>query len=156
MALLNSINDKNVNVNLYTTQDEWYSSKDGSGDYPIVIGGYEGSDIVGGKVETTQIFNLQMAKKAEGAGLDKSGNAAAHEILESYHGGKDDPGGNYGSGYKSAHQKASNDDSYKPGKTMYKNKNSSTGITDVGITDGKTIVKLTDDSPSSKSKTFKK
>nr|MCU0323062.1 hypothetical protein [Chitinophagaceae bacterium]MCU0384045.1 hypothetical protein [Cyclobacteriaceae bacterium] len=158
MALLDAINDKDVNVNLYTTKAEWYDSKDGSGSWRILVGAYEGSEVVNGKVETTQLFNLEMAEKLEGAGIDKSGNAAAHEVLESFYGGKDDPGGSYGTGYKSAHKKAENSDDYKTDNTKYKDKSTKTGVTEFGMSkkDGSKRVKLTDDSKESKSKKFEK
>ena len=155
-ALLNAINDKDVNVNLYTTKAEWFKSKDGTGPYPLVVGGYEGSEMIDGKIETTQLFNLEMANKLEAEGIDKAGNAAAHEILESYYGGKDDPKGGYDTGYASAHKKAEDDDDYDPGTTMYQNKNSATGITDFGMAKGEKMVILGDSSTESKAKIFVK
>jgi RHS repeat-associated protein len=133
IALLNAIKDETVNVNLYTTDAEFFDSKDGTKNIAILIGGFEGSEIIDGKVETTQLFNLGMAMKVEDAGLSTAGGDAAHEIIESYSAGKDDPGGDYNSGFQSAHAKALEVD--PTAIEIYPNKNSKTGAS--GVTDGK-------------------
>jgi len=132
-ALMQAILDPNVKVGLYTTSAQGYTSKDNTGPYPILIGGYEGSEVkekssskeqfladyASGnlqkvsegtykeyEVETTQLFNLEQAKAVENAGGEQSGRAAGHEILESFFGGVNAPGGDYNSSYKAAHNAA--------------------------------------------------
>ena len=58
------------------------------------------------EVETTQLFNLDQAKAVENAGGEESGRAAGHEILESYFGGVNAPGGDYNSSYQASHNAA--------------------------------------------------
>jgi len=157
VALLEAINDEDINVNLYTTKAEWMSLEDGSGVTPILVGVFEGSVIVNGKVETTQICNLDMAKKLETEGIDKAPNSVAHEILESYHGGKDNPGEGWNEkSYESAHQKANNDDDYNPGTENYYHDYFPTGKTDYGMKNSVKEVKLTDNSKESREKIFEK
>lgn len=165
-SLLAAINDKRVMVNLYTTRASGYISKDGSGIHPIVVGAYEGSEIVAksmnkgafvkdyvsGKLEkvasktyafyevqTTQIFNLQQAEKVETAGGegDQAGHSAAHEILESYHGGVSFPGGDYTSSFEASHIKAIMDDPKIDKKlTAAVNYNTKTREHEVGVLTG--------------------
>jgi RHS repeat-associated protein len=105
-ALLEAINNPDVIVNLYTTDAEVYDSKDGGKRIPILVGAYEGSEIINGKIETTQLFNLGQAKKLEASGMSSISIDITHEIMESYYGGLNDPGGDYLSGFKKAHKLA--------------------------------------------------
>ncbi len=158
IALLNSINDDKIVVNLYTTNTEWYDSKDGSGSYPIMVGAFEGSEIKDGIVETTQILNINMAKKVEEVGLDNAGKITEHEIIESYIGGQDDPGGDYVTGYDNAHKKAESTEKNPPTNNMYQSKNTKTGVTEYGVEnkEGTKRAKYTDSSTESKNKKFVK
>jgi RHS repeat-associated protein len=106
-VLSSAFSDANVNVNLYVTSETSFTSLDGS-NQPFEIGAFDGSEIKDGKVETTQIFNAEQSEKAEKAGLSTVGQDAQHEILESYIGGKDNPGEKYSNkSFSNAHQKAS-------------------------------------------------
>lgn len=143
-ALMDAIRDPNVKVGLYTTDAEWYDAKDGSGTYPIMIGAYEGSEVkADGTVETMQLFNLGQAQKVEAVLGEEAGRSAAHEIVESHIGGVDNPGGGF-EGYESAHRKAESADPKLKDLNNYNDKNSKTGVTEIGIENGEKRVKLTD------------
>jgi RHS repeat-associated protein len=100
--LLKAINDKGIKVGLHTTKENSFTSKDGS-TQPINIGGYDGSEkktetVEGQKkeiVETKQYINMDQSDKAEKAGVSSQGSDVFHEVIESYYGGQNDPGGTY-------------------------------------------------------------
>jgi len=130
-SLLRAINCRDIRVNLYTTRASHYISKDGTV-HPILVGAYEGStdnrslmevpkkhalnpdpmpDIsVVGRVETKQYFNIEQARALEYDGSGSVGEHAGHEILESFFGGVNDPGGNHATGYDAAHKEAMGSD----------------------------------------------
>lgn len=89
-ALFKAINDKTVNVNLETTQNN-FAIVDGK-KLPLDVGGFLGSDVKNGKVEAKQLFNINQAKQEEKEGGNDVGTNAAHEIIESFIGGKESPG----------------------------------------------------------------
>jgi len=64
-------------------------------------------------VKTTQYINMRQSEAVEKAGLSTQGSDVAHEILESYFGGQNDPGGTYNKPkWEQAHQKAMAVDPY--------------------------------------------
>jgi hypothetical protein len=175
-ALLDAINDPNIQVELYTTKDNYFDSKDGTKDHPLIPAAYDGSvvqsvtvsegieeeitlpengcSIATGELETvivgssvtktknivitTQVFNLDVAKNIESVGISNAGSDAIHEVIESFYGGLNDPGGNYKSGYDANHKKAMAVD---PSLNQYWPDNFSR-TKEVGVTNGKTRVPL--------------
>jgi RHS repeat-associated protein len=142
IELLKAIEDKEVRVNLYSTKDNSFKSKDGS-TQPITIGGYDGSEkkteTVDGRekeiVETTQYINMEQSEKAEKAGVSNQGSDVFHEAIESYYGGQNDPGGTYDpTKWQEAHDKAHAADPTAP--ELNRNLNSKTG--QAGLIDPKT------------------
>jgi RHS repeat-associated protein len=106
-VLSSALSDANVNVNLYVTSETSFTSLDGS-KQPFEVGAFDGSEMKDGKVETKQLFNLENSEKLEKGGLSTVGQDASHEIIESYIGGKDNPGEKYSNkSFNNAHQKAS-------------------------------------------------
>lgn len=110
--LLDAILDPNIRVEAYTTKGTVLKGQ------TITGGAYEGS-----KVETVtdnagtsktititkQIINVDQLEKIGTSGIagtGSTGDNVKHEVLESYIGGQDDPGGTEATGYKSAHAKA--------------------------------------------------
>jgi RHS repeat-associated protein len=103
-----AVGDMNINVNLHTTDANTFDSKDGSTNNALLIGAFEGSEVIDGKVETKQLFNVEQSEKVEKAGVSTVGQDAIHEILESYIGGKENPGEPYSKkNFDNAHDKAS-------------------------------------------------
>ena len=84
--LLKAITDKNINVNLYTTDGNYIDNE------PFAVGLYYGSKKINNKIESTQYINLAHAKVWEDAGGSKRGGSVIHEILESYVGAILHPG----------------------------------------------------------------
>jgi len=84
--LLEAINSNNINVHIITTKEN--KTPDGKS---FAIGAFGGNKTKNGKVETTQIVNMNHAKKAEGLYGVSAGIFAGHEIIESYIGGKETP-----------------------------------------------------------------
>jgi hypothetical protein len=136
--LLSAINDKGVEVNLTTTKDNSYIAKDDGIETNMIIGAYEGSEVQtktdGNQIVVTdQMINLDHASKDEAGGGMTIGQNVLHETLESYIGAKDDPGGNWNTGYINAHEKtAALDPNFKHGNN-YTNYNSKTGKIEYGI-----------------------
>ncbi len=61
---MKALNDKDVKVNLYTTKESWFESKDGTKDIPILIGVYDGSEKKSdGTIETAQVFLTMINRK---------------------------------------------------------------------------------------------
>lgn len=119
-----SINDSNVDVHLTTTKDNSYTAKDNGEEYPLIVGAYEGSEIVNEynldgadgpgmmddgsgsntpKVKTRQLINMVQAEKIEKGGGAPMSESVVHEFVESYVGGVSDPGGNWTTGYNYSH-----------------------------------------------------
>jgi hypothetical protein len=141
-ALFSAINDKGVNVNLFATGANGFESKDGD-NRVIMVGGFDGSEVIDGKVETTQFFNLKQAEQVERSGLSEVGRDAAHEILESFSAGKNDPGGNANSGFKEAHKVAHKADRKATKLKSFQDKNGETGVISAGLRKGKKQVVIT-------------
>ena len=148
--LLEAIKDKDVTVNLETTNSNSYVAKDDGKTYDMVIAANEGStvstDAAGiKKVNTHQKINMGHTATEEAAGGNPASLSVLHEIFESYIGGKDDPGGNWNTGYHDAHKKTiALDPRLIPGSSSAVNQNTKTGKTDVGVyVDGK-FIKLYD------------
>lgn len=137
-TLLSAINDKGVEVNLTTIKDNSYIAKDDGVETNMIIGAYEGSEVQTKNdgdqvVVTNQMINLDHASKDEAGGGMTIGQNVLHETLESFIGAKDDPGGNWNTGYKNAHEKsAALDPNFKHGNN-YTNYNSKTGKIEYGI-----------------------
>jgi RHS repeat-associated protein len=123
--LLKAINDKDTKVNLYTTNEDSFKSRDGS-TQPVLIGGYDGSEVKNGVVETTQYINMEHSEKAESAEVSNQGSDVFHEVMESYYGAKNDPGGVYDQQkFEKSHNKAIKADGNAP--EVHKNLNTVTG-----------------------------
>ncbi len=112
--LLKAIADKGIKVNLYTSKENSFKSRDGS-TVPLLIGGYDGSVVKTEKIgdidveiiETTQYINMEHSEKTEKADVSNQGSDVFHEAIESYYGGLNDPGGIYNQDkWKEAHDKA--------------------------------------------------
>lgn len=105
--LLSAIGDHGIKVNLNTTREDNFKSKDGS-IQPVTMGGYDGSvKRTDGIVETTQYINMQQSEKAETAGVSNQGSDVFHEAIESYYGAQNDPGGTYDpTKFEASHNKA--------------------------------------------------
>jgi RHS repeat-associated protein len=84
-ALLEAINNQNVDVNLTITSENQGTDINGN-QIDIVVGAYAGNFQQGGKVITKQIINLNHADKLEKIGGGTVGQSIMHEILESYGG----------------------------------------------------------------------
>jgi len=120
--LFEAIENKDIRVNLHTTKESSFKSKDGSTQL-IMVGGYDGSEkkietVEGNEkeiIETTQYINMDHTEKAEKAGVSNQGSDVFHEVIESYYGGQNDPGGTYDeSKWNEAHNKALNVDPTAP------------------------------------------
>jgi RHS repeat-associated protein len=134
LVLVAAVTDNAVNVNLYVTSENAFTSLDGSSQ-PITVGSFDGSEKQGDKIETRQLFNLGQSENLEKGGLSTVGQDASHEILESYIGAKDNPGEKYSKkSFENAHQKASELDPKTKG--LEKSYNGKTG--QIGLTDPKT------------------
>lgn len=106
--LLAAINDQSITVELQTTTNGTYNSADGTKNIPLMPGGYEGStvDPNTGHVDALQLINMNSATNIATAIGEQTGETVRHEINESYIGANQDPGGNYNSGYRNAHNAA--------------------------------------------------
>ena len=112
--LLKVINDKNIKVNLVTTNDQNFDSKDGTKNIPLAPSAFEGSvKNVDEKVIATQIINIDNANIISSIIGEKVGETIMHEVNEAYFGAKDNPGGSYNSAYHNAHNKAEKLDKIK-------------------------------------------
>lgn len=143
--LLAAISDPKIRVQLFTTDQTSFIAQDGQ-KLDIVVGGYDGSKNTTKQVvhppehgnastldglakpvtedvpvvETTQYFNYDQSKQVEAGGLSTVGTDASHEVLESYFGAQQDPGGAYDPvKWKLVHDKAlSIDPEAKPVSTL--------------------------------------
>ncbi|MCR9155590.1 MAG: RHS repeat-associated core domain-containing protein, partial [Bacteroidetes bacterium] len=139
--LLAAIESESIIVNLETTKDNSFKSRDGS-TQPIRIGGYDGNEkiveqevIVEGiegimepitmdveKYKTTQYINMDQSAKAEKAGVSNQGSDVYHELIESYYGAIYHPGGIYNKAlWNKAHNRALSDDPSAPRVQEYSN-----------------------------------
>ncbi len=107
--LLDAINDDKTVVNLDATKEKNYYSKDGTGPWPMVPGGYEGSTDIqaAGVVVAVQYVNMEAINAVASIIGETPGETLIHEINEAYIGATNDPGGNYTSSYTSSHNAAS-------------------------------------------------
>jgi len=78
--LVKAINDRNINVNLITTDANYIEGK------PFAVGSYYGSEKSNDKIETYQFINLRHAEIWQQAGGSDVGKSVMHEVLESYEG----------------------------------------------------------------------
>ena len=136
--LMGAIGDQGIKVNLYTTRENSFKSRDGS-TQPILIGGYDGSEVKDGVVETTQYINMEHSEKAENAGVSNQGSDVFHEAIESYYGGQNDPGGIYDQKkWEESHNKAHEADPSAP--EVNRNLNTKTGQTGlINPSNGKSV-----------------
>ncbi|UTW67900.1 hypothetical protein KFE94_07240 [bacterium SCSIO 12643] len=106
--LLEAINDDKKVVDLSTTKEKTYYSKEGTGPYPLVPAGYEGSTVIPntGFTVAVQWINMEAINAIANIIGEKPGETLIHEINEAYIGATNDPGGNYTSSYKSSHKAA--------------------------------------------------
>jgi len=87
--LLEAINDPNVKVNIETSRE----NKTKSNIY-FIGGSFQGSTkLENGKVETYQLVNVEHLERIEAFAGESTGVRSGHELVESYIGGKDSPGG---------------------------------------------------------------
>ena len=124
--LFEAINDKNINVEIITTNANLIDTKDGGSNVLLNPAAFEGStDNLMGCVTATQIINVDNTIKLAGLLDEKPGNTLKHEINEAYIGAQQSPGGNYNSSYMHAHREASGLDENKadPPLDAGKNKN---------------------------------
>jgi hypothetical protein len=99
--------DTKTIVELVTTDEGKFDDpKTGQKDIPIVPGAYVGSKKIGDKVKATQLINMMGVERVAGLLGETQGETIMHETNEAYIGAKDDPGGNFTTGYKNAHEKA--------------------------------------------------
>ena len=111
--LLEAIQSESVVVNLETKSEATYDSKDGSKGWPLVPGGFEGSEVVDGKTVATQYLNFEATVNVAGIIGEEPGETVTHEVNEAYIGGRDYPGGDYSSAYQKSHTKAASADRVK-------------------------------------------
>jgi RHS repeat-associated protein len=111
--LLEAINSETVDVDLVTKSEATYDSKDGTKGWPLVPGGFEGSEIINGKTIATQYLNFEATENIAKIIGEKTGETIMHEINEAYIGGRDYPGGNYDNAYQGSHNKAAKLDRVK-------------------------------------------
>jgi RHS repeat-associated protein len=119
--LLEAIQSESVVVNLETKSESTYDSKDGSKGWPLLPGGFEGSEVVDGKTVATQYLNFGATENVASIVGEATGETVAHEINESYIGGRDHPGGDYSSAYQQSHTKAASADRVKANIEFNKN-----------------------------------
>lgn len=111
--LLEAINSETVVVNLETKSEATYDSKDGSKGWPLVPGGFEGSEVKDGKTIATQYINFGATQNIAKIVGEETGETITHEINEAFIGGRDYPGGDYSSAYQQSHTKAASADRVK-------------------------------------------
>jgi len=119
--LLEAIQSKTVVVNLETKSESTYNSKDGSKGWPLVPGGFEGSEVKDGKTIATQYINFGATQNIASIVGEQTSETITHEINEAYIGGRDYPGGDYNSAYQQSHTKAANADRVKANIEFNKN-----------------------------------
>ncbi len=85
-TLFTAINDENINVNLIATSSNSFTSIDGSS-YPLIIGAFDGNQLIDNKIETYQYINMTQTIKAQSI-TGPPGLNVMHEVLESYFGGQ--------------------------------------------------------------------
>ncbi|MGL5077139.1 MAG: RHS repeat domain-containing protein [Waterburya sp.] len=106
--LLEAINDKNITVELRTTDKNLIDSKDGTKNVALTPAAFEGSTINPDKtVDALQIVNVDNAAKVAGVIGESTGATLTHEINEAYFGAVQTPGGDYNTAYTKAHNSAS-------------------------------------------------
>ncbi len=120
--LMDAIKDPNIRVETYTTKNDNYTDpkniQENGEPIAIVGGAYLGSEVESVTTEdgeskkvvvTKQFIKISHFEKIATEELEGGGSVGQnvkHEILESYIGGQDDPGGSNATGQAKAHNKA--------------------------------------------------